>query len=281
MLVKTSKKHTCIKVANYKRLYSVVEAAEKIMNKWSDDADNEVHIFALPPEKIDTLRVNEDIDEDKVDRQRLPNYICGNIQIQTNRADVDSANPYVDSIKESLSSSKADQPSTNVPDESSDTDEKEKKVTGLLEKIENEKNKVNTWKSTLPIRDQLLEPVNDGSKAVKDLKNTIMDELAGKQPHKAFEKCVNVEMKDIIVTKNKLLFCSKEHKFCFHSNGSWDIKCCSDSNGIPFTTSNTNILGKRGRQLLTNLLWINIQKGMWRHQTVHSFYWKQSIRYKG
>ena len=111
VLVKTSKKHTCIKVANYKRLYSVVEAAEKIMNKWSDDADNEVHIFVLPPEKIDTLTVNEDIDEDKVDRQRLPNYICGNTEIQTNRADVDSANPYIDSSKESLSSSKADPPS--------------------------------------------------------------------------------------------------------------------------------------------------------------------------
>ena len=59
MLVKTSKKHTCINVANYKRLYSVVEAAKKIMNKWSDDADNEVHIFVLPPEKIDTLTVNK------------------------------------------------------------------------------------------------------------------------------------------------------------------------------------------------------------------------------
>ena len=90
----------------------------------------------------------------------------------------------------------------------------------MLEKIENENNKVNTWKSTLPIRDQLLEPVNGGSKTVKDSKNTITEELAGKQPHKAFEKCVNVEMKDIIVTKNKPLFCSKEHKFCFHSNGS-------------------------------------------------------------
>ena len=49
MLVKTSKKHTCINIANYKSLYSAEEAAEKIMNGWSDDEDNEVDIVVLPP----------------------------------------------------------------------------------------------------------------------------------------------------------------------------------------------------------------------------------------
>ena len=70
---------------------------------------------------------NDYIDEDQVDRKRLPNDVWGNIQIQTNRADADSAKSDFDSVEESSSSSKTDQPSTNVPDESSDADEKEKK----------------------------------------------------------------------------------------------------------------------------------------------------------
>ena len=113
-------------MASYKRLCSAVEAAEKIMSEWSDDEDNNEHIVVLPPEKVDALTDNEDIEEDQVDRQGLPNDVCGNIQIQTNQDDADSANDDVNSIKESSSSSKTDQPSTNVPDESSDPDEKEK-----------------------------------------------------------------------------------------------------------------------------------------------------------
>ena len=70
----------------------------------------------------------------------------------------------------------------------------------MLEKIENEKNKVTTWKSTLAIRNQLLGPVNGESKTVKDSKKNIMEELAGKQPHEAFEKYANAELKETIVT---------------------------------------------------------------------------------
>ena len=188
-------------MVNCKGLYSAVKAAEKIVNKWSDDEDNEVDIAVLPPGKVDALTDNDDIDEDQVGRQGLPNDVCGNIQIQTNLGDANSANHDVDSIEESSSSSKTDQPSTNVLDQSSDADEKEKNVIGLLEKIENEKNKVTTWKSTLPIRNQLLEPVKGESKTVKDSKNAIMEELAGKQQHEAFEKYVNAELKEIIVTE--------------------------------------------------------------------------------
>ena len=49
-----------------------------------------------------------------------------------------------------------------------------------LKKIENEKNKVTTWKSTLLIKKKLLEIVNGKSKAVKAIikKNAIMVELA-------------------------------------------------------------------------------------------------------
>ena len=188
-------------MVNYKGLYSAVKAAEKIMNEWSDDEDNEVDIAVLPPGKVGALTDNDDIDEDQVGRQGLPNDVCGNIQIQTNLDDANSANHDVDSIEKSSWSSKTDQPSTNVLDQSSDADEKEKKVIGLLEKIENEKNKVTTWKSTLPIRNQLLEPVKGESKTVNDSKNAIMEELAGKQRHEAFEKYVNAELKEMIVTE--------------------------------------------------------------------------------
>lgn len=44
MFVKTSKKHTCIKMENYKGLFAAVEDAEKTMNEWSDDIDNEVDV---------------------------------------------------------------------------------------------------------------------------------------------------------------------------------------------------------------------------------------------
>ena len=78
---------------------------------------------------------------------------------------------------------------------------KRKKVIGLLKKAENEKNKVATQKSLFPIRNQLLEPVNKEQKTVKDSKNAIMEELAGKLPHESFEKYVNVELKEMFVTK--------------------------------------------------------------------------------
>ena len=171
----------------------------------------------FPLEKVDILTDNEDIDEDHVYSQGLPNDVCGNIQIQTNRADADLANDDIDSIEESSSSSKTYQPSAKVPDESSDADEKEKKVIGSLEKTGNEKNKVTTWKITLRKRKQLLETINSKSKTVKDSKNAILEELAGKQPREAFEKYVNAEF---YCYRNKSLYCSKEHKFYFDSNES-------------------------------------------------------------
>ena len=161
---------------NYERFCSAVEAAEKIVNEWSDDEDIfgyevEVDIFVLPPEKIDSLNGNEDINEDELESQGLQNDFCGNIQIQTNHTDADSANDDVNSTEEQSLSRKTDQPNTDVPDGSSDANEKQKNFIGLSEKIGNEKNKVTTWKSTVPIRNQLL-------KTVKDSKNTIIEELA-------------------------------------------------------------------------------------------------------
>ena len=68
----------------------------------------------------------------------------------------------------------------------------------MLEKIENEKSKATTWKSTLLIKTQLLEPVNSELKTVKDSKNAIMEKLS---KNEAFEKYVNAEVKEMIVTE--------------------------------------------------------------------------------
>ena len=67
------------------RLFSAVETAENIMNEWLDDEDNEFDIVLLPLSKVDSLTDDEDIDEDQIDMQGMPNEVCGSIQIQTNR----------------------------------------------------------------------------------------------------------------------------------------------------------------------------------------------------
>ena len=160
----------------------------------------------FPLEKVDILTDNEDIDEDHVYSQGLPNDVCGYIQIQTNRADADLANDDIDSIEESSSSSKTYQPSANVPDESSDADEKEKKVIGSLKKTGNEKNKVTTWKITLPKRKQLLETINSKSKTVKDSKNAILEELAGKHHVKLLR---SMSTQNFIVTETNRYIAQK------------------------------------------------------------------------
>ena len=126
------------------------------MNEWMVRWQrNWTRYCLLPPEKVDALTKNEDIDKDQVDRHGLPN-VCGNIQIQTNQTAADSENDDVDSIEESSSSSKTDQPITNVL-------------------------------------------ANGKLKTVKNLKNVTMEELAGKQPHEAFEKYVNTELEKMVV----------------------------------------------------------------------------------
>ena len=73
----------------------------------------------------------------------------------------------------------------------------------MLEKIANEKNRVTIWKSALPVSNQLRELVNGELKTMKDSKNAIMEKLAGKQPHEDFEKYVNAELKEMIVTETQ------------------------------------------------------------------------------
>ena len=51
----------------------------------------------------------------------------------------------------------------------------------------------------------MLEPVSSKWKTAKDPKNAIMEEMAGKQPHEAFEKYFNAELKEMIVTETSAM----------------------------------------------------------------------------
>lgn len=108
------------------------------------------------------------------------------------------------------------------------TQMKKKKVIGLLENIGNKRNKVATWKSTLPIRDHLEKNFTKEKPLVracqrwienrepKDSKNAIMEELVGKKPHGTFEVYVNEELKEMIVTKTNR-YVAQKNKFYFYS----------------------------------------------------------------
>ena len=75
--MKTLKKCIYIKIANYKRLISSAETAEKVMIELSYDKDNELDTVVLLPEKVDARTDNEDINKNQVDKQRLPNNVLG------------------------------------------------------------------------------------------------------------------------------------------------------------------------------------------------------------
>ena len=74
-------------MATYSRLFSAVEAAEKIMSEWSDDEDNAVDIVLLPPEHVDSITDDEEVDEDSDKFKGMPTDVCGSAQIQTNLPD--------------------------------------------------------------------------------------------------------------------------------------------------------------------------------------------------
>ena len=58
-----------IEMANFKCLFSAIEAAEKIMAEWSDEEDN-IDIALLPPGNIDPVTDDEEVDEngERVDK---------------------------------------------------------------------------------------------------------------------------------------------------------------------------------------------------------------------
>ena len=69
----------------FKRLFSAIEAAEILMKDWDDVDDNEVELVMLPPEKVDALTDDEEVDEngDKLGNT-LPKDVAGSIEIDTN-----------------------------------------------------------------------------------------------------------------------------------------------------------------------------------------------------
>ena len=74
---------TCI--PTFKRMISTVEAAEQIMNKWSDYESYANDIVILPPDNVDLLADDEEVqDDDVMIDNGLASDVCGKVQIQTN-----------------------------------------------------------------------------------------------------------------------------------------------------------------------------------------------------
>ena len=71
-----------IGMVKFKYLFSAVEAAEKIMAEWSDEEEDNIDIVLLPPENIDAVTDDEEVDGNR--KRRWPNDVSGTIEIQTN-----------------------------------------------------------------------------------------------------------------------------------------------------------------------------------------------------
>ena len=58
-------------------MISDVEAAEQIMNEWSDDESNAFDIVILPPDNVDLLTDDEEVQDDAVIDNGLPSDVSG------------------------------------------------------------------------------------------------------------------------------------------------------------------------------------------------------------
>ena len=175
-----------IEMANLKCLFSVVEAAEKIMAEWSDEEDN-IDIVLLPPENIDAVTDDEEVDEngERVDN-RMPNDISGTIEIQTNIPEIEE--------KVQIDNNECTNSDTNA-----ERNEKEERVLEILEEIEECKTKTMKWKEHVSTKNAFLSAINDESGRIKEAKSRTVDKFAGKEPHEIFEQYVNAELKAMIV----------------------------------------------------------------------------------
>ena len=144
-------------------------------------------------------------------------------------------------------------------DESSDADEREKKVIALLEMIKFEKNKVTTWKSNLPIRNQLLQPVNGESKTKNygRFKECNYEKNHWKTTVCSFWEVCQCRTGRDDCYRNKPL-CPQKNTNCTFTVKDLEtfnavliplhwVHCCS---WILFTTLNRNDLGKRGLSIV-------------------------------
>ena len=155
--------------STFKRLYSAVEAAKMIMNDWSDDGDNVVDLVVLPPEKVDTMTDDEEIDAngDKLGLA-LSGDVAGLIEVHTN-----TANAVDDDFN-----------TTSEPAENdvtlSSNDEKESHILKLLSEINDQKNAKIKWMKKIPTRNNLLLPIDGESLKIKETRNDIVETFAEK-----------------------------------------------------------------------------------------------------
>ena len=179
--------------STFKRLYSAVEADEMIINDWSDDGVNVVDLVVLPPEKVDAMTDDEEIDAngDKLG-SALPGDVAGLIEVHTNTASA---------IDDKFNT-------TSKPAENdailSSNDEKELLILKLLSETNDQKNEKTLWMKKIPTRNSLLLPIDGESLKIKETTNDTRETFAGKQPHKIFEEYVKAELKEkILVETNR------------------------------------------------------------------------------
>ena len=190
--------------ANFKFLFSAAEAAEKIMAEWSDDVEEDnIDIALLPPENIDAVTDDEEVDEngERVDN-RMPNDVSGTIEIQTNIPEIEE--------KEQIDNNGCTDSDTNA-----ERNEKEERVLETLEEIEECKTKTIKWKEHIPAKNVLLSAINDESGKIKEAKSRIVDKFAGREPHEIFEQYVKAELKAMIVEETNRYAAQKNSKALF------------------------------------------------------------------
>ena len=74
-----------LKIPTFKRFISAVKATEQIMNEWSDDESNAVAIVILPPDNVESLTDDEEVqDDDVMIDNGFASDVLGTMQVQTN-----------------------------------------------------------------------------------------------------------------------------------------------------------------------------------------------------
>ena len=219
--------------STFKRLYSAVEAAEMIMNDWSDDGDNVVDLVVLPPEKVDAMTDDKEIDAngDKLG-SALPGDVAGLIEVHTNTANA------IDDKSNTTS-----KPAENDVTLSSN-DEKESHILKLLTEINDQKNAKTKWMKKIPTRNNVLLPIDGESLKIKETRNDIVETFAGKQPHGIFEEHVSAELKEKNIGGNKQICCTEKYKLCSFHGRFKRIQCYLDLDRLSFTPTKQAVLRK-------------------------------------
>ena len=155
-------------------------------------------MVVLPPEKVDALTDDEEIDAngDKLG-SALPGDVAGLIEVHTN----------TDDEFNTLS-----EPAENDVTLSSN-DEKESHILKLLSEINDPKNAKTNWMKKIPTRNNLLLPINGESLKIQETRNDIVEAFAGKQPHEIFEEYANAELKEKILVETNRYAAQKNTNF--------------------------------------------------------------------